>query len=116
MEAGEVEEDKQAIAEFDRRIAPKDGERHGEYVYSTLQGRALHYTRGALALRLGREVEATQDFEAGLAWAEREGCPLEAASCHDGLAQIATRRGDAESADRHSRDAADLRTRHAPRD
>jgi tetratricopeptide (TPR) repeat protein len=107
--------DERAISEFDRRIAPDEGKRGGDYVYSTLQGRALHYTRGALAFRLGREENAMRHFEAGLAWAGREGCPLEAASCHDGLARIATRRGDVEPADLHIRDAAGLRERHAPR-
>ena len=103
------------IAGFDRDIAPKKRKRGGEYVYSTLQGRALHYTRGALALRLGREGEAARWFESGLAWAQRERCPLDAAACHEGLAQLATRRGDVEAADRHSRDATELRMRHALR-
>ncbi len=79
-----------------------------------MQGRALHYTRGVLALRLGREDEAARWFESGLTWAERERCPLDAASCHDGLAQLATRRGDAETADHHSQQALALRNSHAP--
>lgn len=85
------------------------------FVYSTLQGRALHYTRGALVLRLGRDDEAATHFESGIAWAERERCPLDEAACHEGLAQVATRRGDADAADRHSRSAVELRERHTPR-
>ncbi len=107
--------DDAAIAAFERRIAPRTGDVRDATVYSTLQGRALHYTRGALALRLGRDDDAARAFEAGVAWAQREKCPLDAAACHEGLAQIAARRGDARGADRHSREASDLRTRHAPR-
>jgi tetratricopeptide (TPR) repeat protein len=84
------------------------------FVYSTLQGRALHYTRGALALRLGREDAAATHFESGVVWAERERCPLDAAACHEGLAQVAARRGDAEAADRESALARELRTAHVP--
>jgi tetratricopeptide (TPR) repeat protein len=107
--------DEDVIAEFDRRIAPAERKRGGAYVYSTLQGRALHYGRGVLALRLGREGEAARWFESGLTWAERERCPLDAAACHEGLAQLATRRGDAETADRHSQEAMALRKNRAPR-
>lgn len=102
------------IAECDRQIDPKQRAR-GEYVYSTLQGRALHYTRGVLGLRLARENEAETHFTTGVAWAERENCPLDAARCHDGLAQLAARRGDTTEADRHSQQAAALREAHAPR-
>ena len=103
------------IAECDRQIDPKQRTRGGAYVYSTLQGRALHYTRGVLALRLARDDDAAAHFEKGVAWAERERCPLDAAACHEGLAQISTRRGDAEDADRHSQQATMLRKSHAPR-
>lgn len=85
------------------------------FVYSTLQGRALHYSHGALALRLGRDDEAAARFAEGVAWAERERCPLDAAACHEGLAQVAARRGDAEAADRESGLAVRLRERHTPR-
>jgi len=108
-------EGEDVIAECDRQIDPKRRTRGGAYVYSTLQGRALHYTRGALALRLRRDDEAATHFESGIAWAERERCPLDAAACHEGLAQISTRRGDTEDADRHSQQALALRKRHAPR-
>jgi tetratricopeptide (TPR) repeat protein len=84
------------------------------FVYSTLQGRALHYSRGALALRLGRDDEAAGHFAEGVAWADRERCPLDAAACHEGLAQVAARRGDAEAADRESGLARELRAAHLP--
>jgi hypothetical protein len=84
------------------------------YVYSTLQGRALHFTRGSLMLRLGRDEDAAKSFEAGIVWAERERCPLEAAACHESLAQVATRRGDTVEADRHSAKALSLRAAHMP--
>lgn len=106
--------DEDVIRHFDSRIAPKDGDARRPYVYSTLQGRALHYTRGALALRLRREDEAGQQFEAGIAWAQRERCPLAAIACHDGLAQLAARRGDATTADQHSQQGVALRKHHAP--
>ena len=107
--------DEDVVADFYRRIALKDGDGRAEYVYSTLQGRALHYTRGALALRLGRDDDAVRSFESGAAWARREGCPLDAAACHDGLAQVAARRTDALRADRHGREATSLRDIHSPR-
>ncbi len=96
------------IAECDRQIDPTKRKR-GEYIYSTLQGRAIHYTRGALALRLAREDEARAYFTAGVAWAERERCPLDAARCHEGLALLATKRGNTTDADHHNQQSAALR-------
>lgn len=108
-----------AIRDCKRRIEdpPADPRQRFDsgYVYSTLQGRAVHYTRGALALRLGHDDEAAMHFEAGVAWAQRERCPLDEAACHEGLAQLAARRGDTETADRHSQQATMLRKSHAPR-
>jgi DNA-binding CsgD family transcriptional regulator/tetratricopeptide (TPR) repeat protein len=49
--------------------------------------------RGALALRLELIDEAEQHYDTGLAWAERERCPVEAGRCLLGLAGIATLRG-----------------------
>ncbi len=50
--------------------------------------------RGLVALRLGLVDEARQAFEDGLAWAEREGCPVEAGRNLQGLAAVAERLGD----------------------
>ncbi len=104
--------DEDVIAEFDRRIAPKERKRGGAYVYSTLQGRALHYARGVLALRLGREGEAARWFESGLTWAARERCPLDGARCLEGLAAVAHRAGDIEAARSHLDRARSIFARH----
>lgn len=56
--------------------------------------RTVHRLRGALPLRLGRPDEAEAAFREGLAWAERERCPVEAGRCLQGLAEVAERRGD----------------------
>jgi hypothetical protein len=50
--------------------------------------------RGGIALRLSRVDDAEQHFRTGLEWCEREKCPIEAGRCHQGLAEVAARRGD----------------------
>lgn len=60
--------------------------------------RQLDRVRGALALRLGREDEAESHFRQGLAWCGRERCPIEAGRCLQGLAEVAARRGNHETA------------------
>jgi hypothetical protein len=60
-----------------------------------LVGIAAHSTdhlRGALALRLGLIDEAEGHYRSGLAWAERERCPVEQGRCLQGLAEVAERR------------------------
>ena len=54
--------------------------------YSTLQGRGIDRVRGWMALRLGDREAAVRYFRDGIAWAEREGCPPDAAWCREGLA------------------------------
>ncbi|MBI2760884.1 MAG: hypothetical protein HYX51_05605 [Chloroflexi bacterium] len=78
-------------------------------VYAELQGWSwarfgpanpcgIDQLRGALALRLGQLDEAQQHYNTGLAWADREQCPLEAGRCLRGLAEVAVPRGqDAEA-------------------
>lgn len=85
------------------------------YIYSTLQGRALHAPRGALSLRIGDLDAAMQHFTEGIAWADHERCLLEAAACHDGLARIADHRNDPASTQQHRTAADKLRAAHTPR-
>ena len=75
-------------------------------------GGATHstdWTRGALALRLAHPLEeAEAHFAVGLATCTRERAPVEAGRCHQGLADVAERRGDLEGAREHLDAAATL--------
>jgi tetratricopeptide (TPR) repeat protein len=64
--------------------------------------------RGTLAMRLGLVDEAEQHFRTGLEWCERERRPVEAGQCHQGLAEVAVRRGETAEAMRHLDQAAEL--------
>jgi tetratricopeptide (TPR) repeat protein len=70
-------------------------------VYSTLQGRGDAAARGAIALRLGLVPHARAQYEAGLAWAERERCPIDAGHCLLGFARAALADADRAAADVH---------------
>jgi tetratricopeptide (TPR) repeat protein len=70
-------------------------------VYATLQGRGDAGARGAIALRLGLAAPARAQYEAGLAWAERERCPIDAARCLLGLARVELAGGDHAAAGGH---------------
>jgi tetratricopeptide (TPR) repeat protein len=67
---------------------------------------------GGLALRLDLVDEAEQHFRIGLAWCERELCPVELARCLQGLAEVAERRGQREQAMEHLDRAGELFSRH----
>jgi class 3 adenylate cyclase len=69
-------------------------------------------TRGQLALRLGLVEEARQHYRTGLGWAEREGAPVIAGQSHQGLAEVAIRRGETAEAMHHLDQAADLFQQH----
>jgi eukaryotic-like serine/threonine-protein kinase len=49
---------------------------------------------GAIALHLGEIDAAEERFREGLAWCERERCPIEAGRCLQGLAEVSERRGE----------------------
>lgn len=68
--------------------------RTGSMCYATLQGRGDGYVRGAIALRLGMTAAARARFEAGLGWAKREHCPIDAGCCLLGLASVAAAEDD----------------------
>ncbi len=68
----------------------------------------LAHSRGLLALRRDRVDEAERHFQSGLATAERERCPIELGRCHQGLAEVAERRGDLEAAREHLDAAGEL--------
>ena len=76
--------------------------------YATLQGRCTGYARGALALRLGRVDESEALFSEGLALAERERCPVDAARCLEGLSRVAAKRLDVDEMDAYLRRARGL--------
>ena len=73
---------------------------------------ALDRLRGLLALRLGLLDDANAYFLAGLAMCERERCPIEAGRCHQGLAEVAQRRGDVARASEHLDAAGELFAKH----
>jgi len=54
----------------------------------------LDHLRGDLALRLELVDEAARWYQTGLAWAERERCPVEIGRNLQGLAAVAGDRGD----------------------
>jgi hypothetical protein len=55
---------------------------------------------------------AEAHFRTGLEWCERERCPVEAGRCHQGLAEVAERRGDHALAMQHLDAAGELFSRH----
>ncbi|MEE8421253.1 MAG: hypothetical protein V3S31_00585, partial [Dehalococcoidia bacterium] len=62
---------------------------------------AVDVLRGQLALRLDLTDKAEQHFSEGLGWCERERCPIDAGRCHQGLAEVASRRGNSAEAMEH---------------
>jgi tetratricopeptide (TPR) repeat protein len=84
------------------------------YVFSTLQGRPVHASHGALHLRLGDIAAAERHYTEGLAWAEANRTQLAAADCHAGLAAIAEQHGHEASAIKHQSAAAALTASHVP--
>src|SRR5207302_8064527 len=73
---------------------PPDAPTRISPTYATLQGRATAPAFGAMCLRLDELDEAERVYREGLEWCERERCPIDAALCFVGLADIAQRRGD----------------------
>ena len=69
---------------------------------------SIDYLRGFLALLLEREDEAEQHFRTGVEFCERERCPVEAGRCHQGLAEVAERRGDLDAVREHLDAAGEL--------
>ena len=62
--------------------------------YFAFGGRTMQRIYGDVALRLDQLEEAERLYRAGLAWCERERCPVEAGRCLHGLAEVAERRSD----------------------
>ena len=100
------------VREVDEAYAAEPSSR---LAYATLQGRCTGYTRGALALRLGRVDEAQSRFNEGLTLAERERCPIDAARCLEGMARIADRRGENDARAGYLARAAELYAQHGAR-
>jgi len=71
-------------------------------------GGSVDRYRGLLALRLGLVDDAETHFRTGLEWCERERCPIEAGRNHQGLAEVAERRGDHALAMQHLDAAGEL--------
>jgi tetratricopeptide (TPR) repeat protein len=87
-------------------------DRKAPVVYSTLQGRGEAYVHGAIALKLGLMEHARQVFTAGLDWAERARCPIDAGRCLQGLAGASDAKSDR---DAHLRRAAAIFEAHGAR-
>ncbi len=64
-------------------------------------GSGPDYLRGAIASQLGEHDPARNHFEMGTRWADEQGVPLVAGRCHQGLAALATGRGDSAAAREH---------------
>jgi class 3 adenylate cyclase len=62
---------------------------------------SIDHVRGNLALRFGEIDQAERWYRTGLAWSEREGAVIETGRCLQGLAELASRRGDGAEAVRH---------------
>jgi tetratricopeptide (TPR) repeat protein len=77
-------------------------------------GTAIDRLRGAIALKLDRVDEAEQHFRTGLEWASRLDVRFEvdAGRCHQGLAEVAERRGQHAEAMAHLDAAGELFARH----
>jgi class 3 adenylate cyclase len=69
----------------------------------------------AVFLVEGDVAEAERQYRIGLEWAERERCPIEAGRCHQGLAEIAIRKDDINTALDHFDKASALFQRHGAR-
>jgi hypothetical protein len=67
--------------------------RWGHVRFSAWSASGVDRLRGALALRLDLRAAAARHFQAGLAWAERERCPVEAGRCLLGLGEAAAQAG-----------------------
>lgn len=73
---------------------------------------SVDHARSALALRLGLVDEAESHFRTELAWAAAEGFPVEVGRAHQGLAEVAERRGDHAPALEHLDAAGELFNRY----
>ena len=68
--------------------------------------------RGDIALGLGRLDEAQRLYDIGLAWCERERCPVEQGRNLQGLAEVAEGRGEQQQAMEYLDRAGELFNRH----
>jgi tetratricopeptide (TPR) repeat protein len=89
-------------------------ERYPALRHAILAGANLDYLRGRFALDLDRTDEAEAHFRTGLEWATRPDVRflIDAGRNHQGLAEVAERRGELEAAHEHLDAAAALFARH----
>jgi hypothetical protein len=80
----------------------------------TWLGPNADHLRGRIALELGRVEDAEAHFQTGLEWAMRPDVRflIDAGRNHQGLAEVAERRGELEVAHEHLDAAAELFARH----
>jgi class 3 adenylate cyclase len=64
------------------------------WLYDAIAGHSIGRIVGDIALHRGLVDDAAEHYESSLAWCEREGLPIEAGRCLQGLAEVAERRGD----------------------
>jgi tetratricopeptide (TPR) repeat protein len=82
--------------------------------WPTVGGAGPDHLRGAIALRLERADAAEQHFRTGFEWASRPDVRfwLDEGRCHQGLAEVAERRGDHALAMQHLDAAGELFAKH----
>jgi tetratricopeptide (TPR) repeat protein len=85
------------LAAVDRWLDEKEGEGPAPIFYVAYCESALRQA-GLIRLWNGHLDAAETTLRAGLAWCERERCPVEAGRCLLGLAEVAERRGQCEQA------------------
>jgi tetratricopeptide (TPR) repeat protein len=82
---------------------------------TTTFGVSLPRLAGLLDLHFDRLESAETRLRHALAWCGRERCPIEAGRCHQGLAEVAERRGDHTAALEHLERAGALFSQHGAR-
>lgn len=77
-----------------------------------LSGRCIQRVFASVELWHGLLDDAERRFQSALEWCERERCPVEAGRCLQGLAEVAERRGEQETANEYLDRAAALFSKH----
>ena len=85
---------------------------YGDVAFMAPSGTSARELYGRYALALDEVSEAEEQFVATLEWAEREGAPVIAGQCHQGLAEVAVRRGKTADAMQYLETAGELFEQH----
>jgi tetratricopeptide (TPR) repeat protein len=98
-----------SVLAFARARSRRGPDRH---VYDSTSARCILRVFAGVALHLAEVDEAESWYLDALEWCQRERCPIEAGRCHQGLAEVAERRGDLDAAREHLDAAGELFARH----